>query len=144
MPSNRAPGWPGGRQADLMPPSWMSCCPKWTGLSCAAQLKPVHFGEHDIQDGGIKSACRPPGQPGARFEGMDQLQLEPLEVGGQWRAQLCVVVNKQDAVHAQFSHRQASAPWAGPRALSTTRNARCRTMSLRRRPWAPECSVSKG
>ena len=36
------------------------------------------------------AASNPPahqlGEPVARFEGMDQLQLEPLEVGGQWRA----------------------------------------------------------
>ncbi|MNV81476.1 hypothetical protein D3C71_1751430 [compost metagenome] len=73
----------------------------------AAQLKTIHLGQHHIQNGRIKTTRSQPGQPVTGFEGVNQFQLEPLKVNSEWGPKLRVVVNKQNAVHEQFLHRQA-------------------------------------
>ncbi len=77
----------------------------------AAELEAVHLGQHHVEDGGVKTALGQQLQPRAGAQRLHQFQLEALEVSGQRRAKLFVVVNQRDAVHgaitAQHSARVA-------------------------------------
>ena len=64
------------------------------------------------------------GQAIAGPKGVHELQLKTLEVRGQGRAQLRVVVNQQYAVHEQFSHRQALSPRGSSTEAPAAHNAR--------------------
>jgi hypothetical protein len=76
----------------------------------AAQLKAIHLGQHHVQNGDVKAACPQPRQAIAGLEGLGEGQLEPLEIGGQRRAELFVVVNQQNTVHVAFLHCRIDMP----------------------------------
>ena len=90
----------------------------------AAQLEAVHFRQHDVEDGSVEAAGRQLRQAIAGPKGVHELQLKTLEVSGQGRAQLRVVVNQQYAVHEQFSHRQARSPRGSSTEAPAAHNAR--------------------
>ena len=70
----------------------------------AAEFKAVHLGQHHIQNRRVKRLAAQQGQALAGARGVGDLQLETLEIRGQRRAELLVVVDQQDTVHGAFLH----------------------------------------